>query len=368
MSVTAELQQRFFSQFFPVPGFLEMPAVGLDLSDDAVSVLELVRQGGSYTLGRFKRVKLPAGIITGGYVNDKDRVIAELRKLKDELKLEFVHGSLSEEKAYLFKARIPPLPRKEIRGALEFKLEESVPIPASQAIFDYSIITQEGHDSDNHVDVEVTVLPQKVVDTYCEILGQAGLIPLSFEIEAQAVSRSVVRKGDRGTYLVIHFGEEKTGLFIVSDEVVQFTSTVAIGGKNFTEAIAKCLSVSVEEARKIKCGQAEFKNKKNTDLFFSVMNSLSALKDEVNKLSVYWHTHKDIADGTRKKISKIILSGCDAGLPGLNEYLTLTLALPVEVGNVWCNVFSFEEYIPPMMFQDSLGYAVAVGLALPKSY
>jgi len=40
----------------------------------------------------------------------------------------------------------------------------------------------------------------------------------------------------------------------------------------------------------------------------------------------------------------------------------------VEVGNVWRNTFSFEEYIPPILFDESLDYAAAVGLALPKGH
>ncbi len=368
MITSHKFSDRVFSEFFPPPRFLEMPAVGLDISDDAVSVLELVRRGGSYAVGRFSRVTLPAGIITGGYVNDKERMITELRTLKEKLKLDFVNTSLSEEKAYLFKARVPRVAKKELRSALEFKLEENVPIPPSEAIFDYTVITDAGHNNADHIDVCVTVLPRKVVDTYSELLEQAGLTPLSFEIEAQAVTRAVVKRGDRGVYLVVHFGDAKTGLFIVCDEVVQFTSTVAIGGNNITEAIMKHLSVGAEEARRIKHERGAFQDRKNMDLFFSIMNTLSALKDEVNKLSVYWHTHKDATDETRKPISKIILTGRDAGLSGFDEYLSLSLSLPAEVGNVWCNPFSFEEYIPPLVFEDSLDYVAAIGLALPKGH
>ena len=366
--VTVGFTRRFFNEFFPPPRFLEMPAVGLDISDSSVSALELVRRKGAFALGRFGRRVLPEGSITGGYVNDKDAVVGELRKLKDELKLDFVNASLSEEKAYLFKTQIPRVARKEIRGALEFKLEENVPIPASDAVFDYTVIAQAGHRADEHLDVGVTVLPRKAVDVYIEILAAAKLVPLSFEIEAQAIVRAVIAVGDRDTALVVNFGEHKTGLFIVSDEVVHFTSTVAIGGRHITEAIAKYLSVSVAEAAAIKQEHAAFKNRKNMDLFFSLMNAVSALKDELNKLSVYWSTHKDPTGEQGRKITKIVLCGRDAGLSGFADYLSLSLQSRVEVANVWQNAFSLDEYIPPLPFDESLDYAAAVGLALPKSH
>lgn len=363
------LRERLFHQFFPPPRFLEMPAVGLDISDSAISVIELVRRGNAYAVGRFGRRPLPPGAIAGGYVNDKDSVVAELRRLRDELSLDFVNASLSEEKAYLFKTSIPVLPHKEIRSVLEFKLEENVPIPASEAIFDYTVIEEDGHRPQDHLDVSVTVLPRKVVDTYNELIVSAGLTPLSFEIEAQAVARSVVKRGDRTTCLIVHFGETKTGLFIVSDEVVHFTSTVALGGANITEVIAKYLSVSRTEAEAIKHEHAKLVDRKNMDLFFSLMNALSALKDEVNKLSVYWNTHKEPSSGDApRKIERLILTGRDAGLSGFDDYLSLALRMPVTVGNVWSNTFTFDAYIPPIVSEESLDYAAAVGLALPKGH
>ena len=368
MPVATQLRQRLFHEFFPPPKFLEMPAVGLTISDDAISALELVRHKGVFAVGRFGRRVLSPGSISGGYVNDKNALVGELRALKNELKLDFVNASLSEEKAYLFKTKIPRVPRKEIRGVLEFKLEENVPIPVTDAIFDYTVITQAGHDTGDHVDVGVTVLPTKVVETYGELLSAADIVPLSFEIEAQAISRAVIAKGDRSTYLLVNFGESKTGLFIVSDEVVHFTSTVAIGGMHITSAIAKYLSISMEEARTLKYEHAALRNKKNMDLFLSLMNVIAALKDEINKLSIYWHTHQDFGGESGKKIDKIILCGRDAGLTGFSEYLSLALQSTVEVGNVWRNTFSLDDYIPPLVFDESLDYAAAVGLALPKGH
>ncbi len=361
-------KQRLFHQFFPPPRFLEMPAVGLNISDNAITALELVRRSDAYAVGRFGRRVLPAGAISGGYVSDKDAVLVELRRLKADLSLDFVNASLSEEKAYLFRIPIPNVPRKEIRDVLLFKLEENVPIPASGAIFDYTVIREAGHTPADHLDVGVTVLPRKVVDTYSDLLGSADLVPLSFEIEAQAIARSVVAAGDGGTYLIINFGETKTGLFIVSDEVVHFTSTIALGGANITEALAKYLGVTPAEAERVKRQPAVLKDRKNMDVFFSLMNTISALKDEVNKLSNYWNTHRDPSGDVGKKIRKLILCGHDAALGGFDDYLSLSFGIPVEVGNVWRNTCSFDTYIPPILFEESLDYAAAVGLALPKGH
>ena len=368
MSASGEHALGIFSRFFPTPKFLEMPGVGLAIDDDAVSVVELLRHPRGFALGRFGRRTLPTGSIAGGYVHNQDAVVDEIGKLKDDLRIEFVHASLSDEKAYLFKTKIPKLALKEIRGALEFKIEENVPISPSEAVFDYDIFTKSDHRASDHLDIGMTVLPKKVAETYVDLLGKAGLVPLSFETEAQAIARTLVAQGDTSSYLIVNFGERKTGLFIVSDEVVHFTSVVPVGGEHITEAIAKYLSVSIEEAQQIKREHRILKTRRNTDLFLSLVNTISVLKDEVNKLSVYWSTHVEPGESLPQKITKIVLCGRDASLPGFVEYLGIALEQKVVVGNVWQNVFSLNDYIPPILFDESLDYAAAIGLALPRSY
>jgi type IV pilus assembly protein PilM len=354
---------RFFYEFFPPPRFLEMPAVGLAVSDEAVTALELVRRKDAFAVGRFGRRPLPAGAVSGGELRRKDEVVAALRQLKDELRLDFVNASLSEEKAYLFQTRIPRVPRKEIRSVLDFKLEDNVPVPAAEAVFDYRVITNSERGAE-HLDVAVTVLPQGVVRTYTGLLAEAGLTPLSFEIEAQAIARAVVGNGDRNAYLIVHFGDAKTGLFIISDETVHFTSTALIGGATITEALARHFSLTAAEARDERRVQALLIESKDMRIFLSLTDALSVLKTEVNKLSVYWRTHRGQNGEVGNDIRNIILTGRCASLAGFADYLSLALGFSAEAGNVWRNICSFDEYIPPIPFEDSLQYAAAAGLAL----
>ncbi len=326
MPVATQLKDRIFHQFFPPPKFLEMPAVGLDISDTAVTALELVRQRGAFAVGRFGRRLLPAGAIVDGYVYDKEGVVAELRTLKEELRLSFVNGSLPEEKAYLYTTRMPPVSPKEMRGVIEFTLEENVPLSPAEAIFDYTVIPSASSSSPDSREVSVTAFPRAVVHTYAELFQAAGLILLSLELGAQAVCRAVISHGDRGTYLVVHRGAEKTGLFIVRDETVHFTAIVAMGTSGTREA----------------------------------------LRAEVGRIITYWQTHAGGSGESVAGIGKIVLCGAGATSPGLRESLARALSLPVEDANVWRNAFSFDAYIPPILFEESLLYAAAVGLALPK--
>lgn len=338
--------------------------MGLAITERCIHVIELVKKGRGLELGRFGLRQLPVGAIQDGYINDKHAVTEALGSLRKELGMEFVSATLPEEKAYIFKTELPKVVEGNLREAIELRLEENVPLAAQDTIFDYAVIPSVS--GEDHVDVGVSALPSKVVDNYLEVIRAAELQPVSLSIEVAALSRALIPRGSLGTFMIVNVGETRTGLSIVSRGVVQFSLTVPIGGDVLTEGLKKRFSVNDEEAKKIKEERGFKKSRENMEIFFSLMNTVSAIKDEISKLFIYWQTHQNLSDKTTADIEKIIMCGRDCNLAGFDEYLSLTLKVPVEVGNVWQNVFSYDDFIPAIPFLDSFDYAPAVGFALPK--
>ncbi len=350
-------------KFFPPPAYLRMPTVGFDVSDGSVRFLELKNRGGFFEVGRFGKYDFES---KGEDITANDEVKVTLSKIKEEQNIKIVSGALPEEKAYLFKTEIPMVEDSAIRSTIEFKLEEQVPIAPSDSIFDYSIIN-EGQNH-GHIDVGVTVLPKTVVSSYVDLFSDVGLTPLFFEIEHQALARAVVKNGDRKTYLLVNFASKRTGLSVVSDNIVHFSSTLSIGGDALTSAIKKHLNVSDDEAIKIKKNHGFVKNKENVELFFSLMSTMSALRDEINRVVEYWRTRdKSKTKDKESAIDAIILCGKDVTIEGFSEYFSLSFGIPVQLADVWTNVASLDFYTPPISFDDSFDYAVAIGLALPRN-
>src|SRR3989344_3327738 len=342
------MSTKSFFRFFPTPKFLQLPAVGFDISDQAVRFLELESHKDSFRVGRFGEKVIPNEALLGDDLT-KNKTFGELLfSIRREQNLGFINASLPEEKAYLFKTEIPRVRRDEIRSSLEFRLEEFVPVPSAEAVFDYDIIKKETHD-DKHLDVSVSVVPVKVVSSYIELFQNAGLTPLSFEIEGQAIARAVVKKGDKRTIMVVNF-----------------SSTIGLGGRSLTIAIKKSYNVSFADAEKIKKEKGFKAKKEDKDLFFATVNTLSVLRDEINRLLSYWRTHKDNPKENEEKVDLIVFSGFDSSLEGFLEYFSLNLPVPVELANVWVNVCAFGDYIPPISFAESLKYGAAVGLAMTR--
>jgi type IV pilus assembly protein PilM len=361
------LHKKKLFDYFPLPKFLEMPAIGLDISDDAIRFVELIKKDGLVSLGRFGIRPLPPGFVQGGEILNKDEVISILKKLREELNIRFVHASLPEEKDYLYKTEAPRIDARAIREFVELRIEENVPLEARSSVFDYSVTESDSSNKSEHLDICVSVMPSKVISIYLDVLYGGGFTPLSLQTEAEILSRTVVKKEDRGTYLILNFGETKTGLSITSEGMPRFASTVQIGGNAITNAIAKHFSVEMYEAKRIKEEKGYVRNKANMELFFSLMNTISVIRDEVNKLMNYWRTKQENISGTPQAIDSIILCGRNAAIVGFDEYLSLSMKTPVRIADVWANVLSFEDSIPRIHFLDSLDYGVAVGLARTKT-
>lgn len=357
-------QKKFF-QLFPPPQFLLRPAVGIDISDHKVRFIELIPKHRTFTVGRFGEQALPNGTILEGEIKDPNTLKTVLIGLRRDNNLSFVRGSLPEEKAYLFRTEVPMLTPPETRENIAFQLEEHVPIGPADAVFDYAI-TNPLFDKTTSLSCEavVSVFPRAIVDSYVDVFHGAGLTPLSLEMEGSALARSLIKSGDQGTYLIVDFGAERTGIAIYSKGAVRFTTTVDVGGEKLTSAIERQLNIPHIEAEKLKRAGAFSRNGQYRELFGILLDAISVLKEQVNKHYVYWHNHLDKVDATPPLIEKILLCGGDANLEGLAEHFSLAMQTKVEIGNVWTNAFSTENYIPPVSFAISLSYGTAIGLAL----
>jgi type IV pilus assembly protein PilM len=233
-------------------------------------------------------------------------------------------------------------------------------MPAPEAIFDYDIISE----NDKSVYLQVAAIPVDVIEGYLSVFKNCGMTVHSFELEAQAIARAIVKKEDLETYMIVDFGEKRTGIFIVSQGIVMFTSTLDIGGVTLNNMIQKNFQVSFEEANKMKKKYGLQRNAVNKELFSVVLNSVSILRDEIVKHFIYWNTHKNEEDENNPLIKKIILCGGDSNLIGLSDYFSVSVKTEVEMANVWINISDTDKKIPEIVFKQALSFAAAIGLAL----
>jgi len=357
-------------KLFPVPQFLEMPAIGLDVSDFTIKFIEFVHGSrGGLRVGRHDSRKIAPGTVVAGEIKQPQELSKALREVRDEYGLRFVRALLPEEKGYLFETRVPDVDPKEIRSSVAFKLEENVPLKPDEVVFDYDVVGSERHKrSTDMLRVVVSAFAEKDLASYVELFEKAGLQLLSLEIEAQAIARAVVPKGDMGTYMLVDFGRARSGISIVSGGVLHYTTTVDVGGEVISETYRKVRKQNAPSPE-----VAEFKNRVGLshtppdDPMYSIMAEVvNKLKEEMDRHVLYWETHGAEGDDGGGPIKKVLLCGGNSNLAGLRGYLSTQLRIPVERANVWTNAFSVEKQIPEIDYNGSLSFAPAIGLALHR--
>ena len=343
------------------PKYILMPAVGIDMSDRSIKYAELLPRKHGTRLGRFGEVHLAPGIVENGKIINRDQLVEVLKHIRERQDITFVRTAIPEEQVYYFRTRLPDGDMETLRETIELSLEEHVPISASDAIFDFRVLSRT---VSGDAEVAVTAAPRAIIDMYTDVFNAAGMTLLSVELEAEALARTLVHPEDASTHLIVDFGELRTGIAIVSNGDIQFTSTVTIGGRMLTETLAKHFNVSEDEAEGMKKEMGLKRNTSDEELFGLLLNNVAVLRDEINKNFTYWHTHPDEHGKTRPIIESIFLVGGDANLAGLSDYLTSSLRVKTTVADVWVNAGLPEGEIPEISRTASLGYATAIGLAL----
>lgn len=350
-----------FIHHFPIPDFLAMPACALDISDESIKYGQITQFQDEFRLKYFGQENITPGVVVSGKIEDEDSLIQVLGTIKKKQQIKFVRVCLPEEQMYLFNLVLPKQEDKEMTETILLQLEDHVPIPAPNAVFDYEIIREV---DDSNVLVKVVATDNALVQSYLSVFSKAGLVPLSFELEDQAIARALVPKDSQDSVMIVDFGRTRTGISIVEEGRVNFTSTFNVGGQNITEVIAKNFKVSMDEAEQMKYEYSKLGSDAENDIFPVIIANLSILLDEIRKQYSYWNSHESEDSQPHAKIKKVILCGGEANLYGLVPYFKTSMDVPVEYGNVWTNIQDISKDLPSMTFDESLSYATVFGLAL----
>lgn len=355
-----------FANLLPPPTFMQLPSVGLDISDTSLKYIQFTPKYGrkiTYQIERWGDIDIENGVLDRGKVFDVVKLASILKEVRQSIKTPFVRVSLPEERAYIFESTIRPgTPQSEIRSQLEFSLEGQVPISPRDSFFDYDIVAEK----DNTLTVSVVVYARETIMNYYEACKSAGLTPVAFEVEAQSISRSSLSGYDQDAHMIIDFGKTRTGVGIVYKSSLLYTSTIDIGGSDLSKSLRNVLGNKPEsELTEIKNTQGLVPQQHDKSVYEALLPPMANIKDEIATRLRYWHSQdKNIKS---RPIKSIILCGGSSNLRGVTEYLTETLGVPTFRPDVWQNISFHKDFVPQIERRFSYGYATAIGLALKNS-
>ena len=341
-------------------------AFGLDINDLSVKVVMLRKRSKGFALVSYNDVKIPIGIIEEGVIKDEDALAKTIRLAcstakGEKIKTKYAIVSLPEQKSFLQVIQMPKMSYEELETAVPIEAENYIPMPISDVYLDFQSISPIKNYFTNP-EILIVAMPKKIIDSYVTCIKKAGLVPVVFEAESQAVSRALLQKESNPILsILIDFGETHTNFIIHSGHSVRFTSSIPISSKMLTQAISDSLSVSFAEAEKLKIENGL--NGVDSNIAHIIKPILEDLISEVKRYIDFYQDHSSyeymLADS---KAEKILLCGGGSALKGLVDVMSEGLGVQVSLGDNLINLCIKKEKV---IIKDNLpSFTTAVGLAL----
>jgi type IV pilus assembly protein PilM len=341
------------------PKYLAMPTAGIDVSSSAVKIVTFKDTLHGLELAAFAEESLPPGTVVGGEIADRGALVSVLRTLAKRYGIRTANITLPEARGYLFEADVHSAKPKEQRIEVERHLDEYVPLPVTEVMYDaVPLTTKEG--TTRMVGVGYA---RRVVEASLAAFEEAGIAVRGIEGEVFSLPRALRPHGDQETVLIIDVGKTTTKLLIASSRLPRFATTLDIGGHALTLAVQKHFGVSEEEAKRVKAEQGLHVGEENQEFLAAMLSTVSVIREEVSRRLEYWQTRGPVTP-FHEPVTRALLVGGNATVRGLPEYLGAALKIPVEHGDVFTNMASREAWLPPLDYTESLAFGTAIGLAL----
>ncbi|MES2994468.1 MAG: pilus assembly protein PilM [Patescibacteria group bacterium] len=351
--------KRFMRVEFAAPRYLAPLSAGIDISASGIKLAVISEKLDGLELTDFGDGRLELGAMNGGEIADRAAVVNAIRTLAKEHNIRYAHIALSESRSYLFEADVPGTKKSEWRAAVEAHIDEYVPLPPAETLFDIAPTDTKG----DLTHVVGIAYANRLIDESLSVLDEAKVGVSAVESETFSLPRALLPVGDTDTVLIIDLGRTTTKLVIVEKRIPRFATTLDIGGHALTLAVQKYFNVTEEEAKRVKAERGLMGGEGNEEYLAAMLTTVSVIRDEIARRLQYWQARAG-GEGGHTPVTRAILVGGNATVRGLAEYLETNLGLPVELGDVFTNLASRDEWLPPIDYMESLAYATAIGLAL----
>ena len=307
-------------------------SVGLDIGSRTVHVAEVAGGRGAPTITNFGGVALPEGAVREGEIVDTAAVADAIKELYGAAKLKNkkVHIGVANQRVVVRQIDLPWMEEDELRSSLPFQVQEFIPIAVEDAQLDYYVLQEVdgGEEGGRTLRILLVAAHKDMLASHMEAAQSAGLKPVSVDLNPFAQLRVVGRDnalGGGGAEVLVDIGGGVTDIVVHENAVPNFVRILVLGGEDITDALASGMGVSHEEAEQLK--QSEHSGDATADRIID--EHARQFVEEVRGSLDYYRTQV----ATDASVSRIVVTGGAALLPGLVERMSQATNVPVQLGN-----------------------------------
>ncbi|MCX8052703.1 MAG: type IV pilus assembly protein PilM [Armatimonadetes bacterium] len=234
--------------------------VGLDIGSHSVKGVEVVERGAEIVIRAARSTPIP-GFRSKADPPDHSSVVQAVKTLwaAAGFGTNAVVLALPAESVYIKWLHLEASNPDELDITARAAAVRGAPFPADDAIVDYRVMTSHGRTGYNVHFVMLVAASATAVDSLLNVAESAGLEPIAVDVgtvaalrsfDAQKKSSSTLWSGQPLAHCIL--GAKSTTITVIRGGELEFARTVPVGGSDFTERIAEHLSITWQEAERIK--------------------------------------------------------------------------------------------------------------------
>ena len=306
-----------------------MKSIGIDLGHFSLKVAHIYVRGRGFKVESLSEVELSSN------PNDWSLSVLEaLRKIKVSKDTKIIVG-LSEDKVIHHRLTLPFKKKFEILKTLPFELEDELPLPSSQCIFEANPLYE---NENKQTEVFTSVCSKESVKNILSLFSEASLEPDVIASEGfclNPIFSSALSitppSSPHNLSAFLHLGHKKSFLSLYENNFLLDIRYVPWGGDMILKSIMKGYRVSYEKAL-IGVKEKSFVESEGVKLNESQKHHAHLIGEAFEKLI---HQLKfqflEIENKYERKIENLFLSGGPSSTKNLNAYISRRLKIKTHM-------------------------------------
>ncbi len=351
---------------FSLPGFGKASVIGLDIGSSSVKAVEILQKSRDkgFELRSLGQAALHSEAIVQGAFLNSTAIVDTIREAVDagKIKTTDVAAAVSGHSVIVKRVNLPSMSREELENQIQWEAEQYIPFDVNEVNLDFQILAN--HEHEGQMDVLLVAAKKDLIDDYVQVISEAGLNAIAIDVAGFAVQNAYeinYEEDPEAVTALVNIGAQVVNINVLQNGIPAFTRDIMTGGAQYTEEIQKALSVSFEEAEKIKIGGSAGEQVQEV-IPQEVELALRSVSDTVigeisRSLDFFTATAVDA------RITRVLLAGGGSKISGFVNVFSERTGIETSLMNPLAHMLPSKGFEAEYLESMAPFLAVAIGLA-----
>jgi type IV pilus assembly protein PilM len=352
---------------FSLPSFGKTSVIGLDIGASSVKAVEIAMKSRDkgFELRSLGQAALPSEAIVQGAFLNSSAIVDAIREAIDSGRIsgKDVAASVSGHSVIVKRVNLPQMSREELEDQIQWEAEQYIPFDVNEVNLDFQIL--DSNEEEGQMDVLLVAAKKDLIDDYVQVISEAGLNPVAIDVAGFAIQNAYeanYEQDPQAVVALVNIGAQVVNINVLRNGIPAFTRDIMTGGAQYTEEIQKALSVSFDEAERIKKGSADDGEQVQDVIPQEVEQAMRRVSDtvigEISRSLDFF-----AATSAEARITRVLLSGGGSKIAGFASAFKERTGLDTVAMNPLAHMLPSKGFEAEYLESMSPLLAVGIGLA-----